>query len=71
MQVETQEVVKTYVFSNASRRHRSPNLRQALIQHNMINSQKIGNTQLIVLKLQEVVECAQHMVRAGKSLWKM
>jgi amino acid adenylation domain-containing protein len=62
---------KTYVFSSALRRHWSPHLRQALIQRKLINRQKIGNTQLTVLNLQEVVDCAQHMVRAGQSLWKM
>jgi aminoglycoside 3-N-acetyltransferase len=67
----TKRMVKTYVFSDESRRYRSPNLRQALIQNKLINRQKIGRTQLMVLKLQDVVECAQHMVRAGKSLWKM
>jgi aminoglycoside N3'-acetyltransferase len=65
------KVVQTYVFSSASRRHRSQNLRRALIQNKLINSQKIGKTQLMVLHLQDVVECAQHMVRAGQSLWKM
>jgi aminoglycoside 3-N-acetyltransferase len=65
------KVVQTYVFSSASRRHRSQNLRRALIQNKLINGQKIGKTQLIVLHLQDVVECAQHMVRAGQSLWKM
>jgi amino acid adenylation domain-containing protein len=55
------KMVKTYVFSSASRRHRSHNLRQVLIQNKLINRQKIGNTQLIVLNLQDVVECAQLM----------
>jgi aminoglycoside 3-N-acetyltransferase len=64
-------VVHTYVFSSESRRYRSHNLQQALIQNKLINNQKIGNTQLFVLSLQDVVDCAQHMVRAGKSLWKM
>jgi aminoglycoside N3'-acetyltransferase/acyl carrier protein len=64
-------LVKTYVFSDESRRRRSPNLRQALIQHKLLNRQKIGHTTLIVLNLQDVVDCAQHMVRAGKSLWKI
>lgn len=64
-------LVRTYVFSEASRRHRSPNLRRALIQCNLINRQKLGHTALIVLKLQDVVDCAQHMVRAGQSLWQV
>jgi aminoglycoside 3-N-acetyltransferase len=66
----SKNVVKTYVFSRESRIHRSRNLQQALVQNKLINSQKIGNTQLMVLNLQEVVECTEHMVRAGKPLWK-
>jgi amino acid adenylation domain-containing protein len=66
------KVVQTYVFSKAARRYRNRrNLLEALIQHNIINSKKIGNTQLMILHLQDVVDCAQHMVRAGKSLWTM
>jgi aminoglycoside 3-N-acetyltransferase len=64
------KVVRTYVFSRESRRHHSYNLQQALIQNKLINSQKIGITKLIVLNLQEVMECAQHMIRTGKPLWK-
>jgi aminoglycoside N3'-acetyltransferase len=64
------KTVKTCVFSNESRKHRSPNLRQALIQNGLVKSQKIGNTQLAVLNLQDMVKFAQQMVRAGKSLWK-
>jgi aminoglycoside N3'-acetyltransferase/acyl carrier protein len=63
--------VRTYVFSRESRRHRSQNLQQALIKNKLISSQKIGNTKLIVLQLPQVLERAQHMVRAGKSLWKI
>jgi amino acid adenylation domain-containing protein len=65
------KIVKTYVFSSESRRCRSPNLRQALLQNKLVTPQKIGHTQLLVLKLQDVVDCAQHMVRAGQSLWKV
>jgi aminoglycoside 3-N-acetyltransferase len=64
------KTVKTYVLSRASRRHWSPHLRQALMQEKLINRQKIGNTRLIVLKLQDVVDCAKRMIRAGKSLWR-
>jgi aminoglycoside N3'-acetyltransferase len=65
-------VVQTYVFSSAARRYRnSRNLRETLIKNKMINSQKIGNTKLIVLQLQQVVECVQQMVRAGKPLWEI
>jgi aminoglycoside N3'-acetyltransferase len=64
------KVVQTYVFSKAARRYRnSRNFRDALIKHKIIKSKKIGNTKLIVLELQQVVECAQQMVRSGKSLW--
>jgi amino acid adenylation domain-containing protein len=66
------KVVQTYVFSRAARRYRNRrNLREMLIKHKIMKSQKIGNTKLIVLELQQVVECAQQMVRAGKSLWKI
>jgi aminoglycoside 3-N-acetyltransferase len=65
------KVVKTYVFSRESRRYRSHPLQHALRKQHLINRQRIGNTTLIVLNLQRVVECAQHMVRAGQSLWKM
>jgi aminoglycoside 3-N-acetyltransferase len=65
------KVVQTYVFSNAARRYRSSrNIREALIKHRIFQTNKIGNTKLIVLQLQQVVECAQQMVKAGKSLWK-
>lgn len=66
-----ERMVKTYVFSRALKRHRSPNLRQTLIQSNLVNHQTIGNTNLIVLNLQDVVDCAERMVRSGKSLWKV
>jgi aminoglycoside N3'-acetyltransferase/NAD(P)-dependent dehydrogenase (short-subunit alcohol dehydrogenase family) len=64
------KVVKSYVFSSESRRYRSQNLQQALIQEKVVKTETIGNTKLIVLQLPQVVECAQHMVRAGKPLWK-
>jgi len=66
-----ERIVKTYVFSRALKRHRSPNLRQTLIQNKRMNRQKIGNTTLIVLNLQDVVDCAERMVRSGKSLWRV
>ncbi len=65
------KVIQTYVFSSASRKYRSQNLQQVLTKNKKINTQKIGNTKLIVLNLQDVVDCAQRMVRAGQSLWKM
>jgi aminoglycoside 3-N-acetyltransferase len=65
------KMVKTYIFKARSRRHLNQNLRQALIENKLINMQKIGNTRLMVLHLQDVVECAQHILKSGKSLWKM
>jgi aminoglycoside 3-N-acetyltransferase len=65
------KIVKSYVFSSESRRHRSQNLQQALIKGAHVKTEKIGNTKLIVLQLQQVMECAQQMVRAGKPLWKI
>jgi aminoglycoside 3-N-acetyltransferase len=62
--------VKTYVFSGEARRYRNRrNLHQALNEENVIKAAKIGNTQLTLLRLQQVVECAQKMVRAGIPLW--
>jgi amino acid adenylation domain-containing protein len=66
-----EKIVRTYVLSRKKRRHRSQNLREALTQNKLINMQKVGNTQLIVLNLQNVVGCAQHMIKAGQSLWKV
>ncbi len=65
------KIVKSYVFSSESRRHRSPNLQNALIKDALVKTEKIGNTKLIALQLQQVMECAQQMVKAGKSLWKI
>jgi aminoglycoside N3'-acetyltransferase len=65
------KAVKTYVFSSESRRCRSQNLQEALIKEEVLKTATIGNTKLIVLQLQQVIECAQHMVRAGKPLWKI
>jgi hypothetical protein len=66
------KAVQTYVFNRAARRYRNGrHLREALRKHQMIKSQKIGNTTLIVLQLRQVVECAQQLVKSGKSLWKM
>ena len=66
------KTVKTYVFSSAAQRYRnSRNLRKMLIKHSVVKMEKIGNTNLIVLQLQQVVECAQHMVRSGTSLWNL
>jgi hypothetical protein len=36
-----------------------------------MRAEKIGNTRLIVLQLQQVVECAQKMVRSGTPLWNI
>jgi aminoglycoside N3'-acetyltransferase/SAM-dependent methyltransferase len=63
--------VKSYVFSSESRRYHSQNLQQALIKEKVVKTERIGNTKLIVLQLPQVVEYAQHMVRTGKSLWKI
>ena len=66
------KAVQTYVFSSAARRYRNgQNLREALRKANIIESKTIGNTQLIVLQLPQVVQCAQQLVKSGKSLWKM
>jgi aminoglycoside 3-N-acetyltransferase len=64
-------IVKTYVFSRESRRYHSRNLQEALIKEEAMKTETIGNTKLIVLQLQQVMECAQRMVRAGKPLWKI
>src|SRR5262245_4527447 len=51
---------KTYVFSRASRQYReNGNLQSALIQQRAITTERIGNTKLIVLQLQQVVHCAE------------
>jgi aminoglycoside N3'-acetyltransferase/acyl carrier protein len=63
--------VKTYVFSSESRRYRSQNLQEALIKEEVIKTEKIGNTKLILLQLQQLIECARQMVKAGKPLWKI
>jgi aminoglycoside 3-N-acetyltransferase len=64
------KTVKTYVFSSAARRYRnSRNFRKMLIKNSVVTMEKIGHTTLIVLQLQQVVECAQHMVRSGTPLW--
>ncbi len=63
--------VKSYVFSSESRRYRSQYLQQTLIEEEVVKTEKIGNTKLIVLQLPQVMECAQHMVTTGKPLWKM
>jgi aminoglycoside N3'-acetyltransferase len=66
------KAVHTYVFSRAARQYRNGrHLREALRKQHMIERRKIGNTALTVLQLRQVVECAQHLVRTGKSLWKM
>ena len=65
------KVVKAYVFSSESRKYRGQDLHQALIKEQVAQTETIGNTRLIVLQLPRVVECAHHMVRAGKPLWKM
>ena len=65
------KVVKTYVFSSESRRYRGHDIQQALIKEQVVQTETIGNTRLIVLQLPRVVECAHHMVREGKPLWKM
>jgi aminoglycoside N3'-acetyltransferase len=67
-----ERVVKTYVFSRESRGHRSMrHLAHELIKNQVLKKEKIGHTTLMVVSLQQVVECAQTMVRAGKSLWRM
>jgi aminoglycoside 3-N-acetyltransferase len=64
------KTVQTYVFSSAARRYRnSRNLRQMLTKNRVVEMEKIGNTNLIVLQLRQVVECAQQMVRSGTPLW--
>jgi aminoglycoside 3-N-acetyltransferase len=65
------KVVKTYVFSSESRRYRGHDIQQALIKEQVVQTDTIGNTRLMVLQLPRVAECAHHMVRAGKPLWKM
>jgi amino acid adenylation domain-containing protein len=63
-------IVKTYVFSSESRQYRNMrNLQKELIKSGVMQSERIGNTRLTVLHLRQVVECAQHMVRSGISLW--
>jgi aminoglycoside 3-N-acetyltransferase len=64
--------VKTYVFSDAARRHRSSrNLQHALITDKGIKEETIGRTKLRVLNLNQVVECAQKLISSGKPLWNM
>jgi aminoglycoside 3-N-acetyltransferase len=61
---------KTYVFSRASRQYRGRwNLPSALIRERAITTERIGNTKLSVLQLQQVVHCAEQMVKSGKLLW--
>jgi aminoglycoside N3'-acetyltransferase/acyl carrier protein len=65
-----EKVVKSYVFSRESRRYRGQYFRQALIEEGVVKTEKIGNTKLIVLQLQQVMEYAQQMVKTEKPLWK-
>jgi Aminoglycoside 3-N-acetyltransferase len=65
-------VVKNYVFSDEARRYRdNRNLRHALMQDKAIRAEKIGNTKLILLNTDQVVECAQEMIKSGKPLWNV
>lgn len=65
-------VVKNYVFSDEARRYRdNRNLRHALMQAKAIRAEKIGNTKLILLNLDQVIEAAQEIIKSGKPLWNV
>jgi aminoglycoside 3-N-acetyltransferase len=66
------KTVKTYTFSSAARQYRNMrNFYPTLKKETAMRAEKIGNTRLIVLQLQQVVECAQKMVRSGTPLWNI
>jgi aspartate racemase len=58
--------VKTYVFSKAARENRNVYiLERELKKRKLSNSDRIGNTKLIVANLTDVVSCAQKLVNSG------
>jgi aminoglycoside 3-N-acetyltransferase len=67
-----EKAVKTYVFSYAARKHRSSqDLQHVLIRDKGVKAERIGRTKLVVLNLNQVVECAQKIISSGKPLWNI
>jgi amino acid adenylation domain-containing protein len=63
--------VKTYVFSREVRENRNVFiLERELKKRKLSNSDRIGNTKLIVANLMDVVACAQDLVNSGIHLYK-
>jgi hypothetical protein len=59
-----------YVFSDEATKRRSFRvLEREMLKHNLMKVDKIGNTELILVHLADVADCAQKLVKSGKHLW--
>jgi aminoglycoside N3'-acetyltransferase len=64
--------VKTYVFSKEARECRSGRMiERELKDKNLMKTDKIGNTKLILVKLRDVVGCMQELVNTGMHFYKV
>jgi aminoglycoside 3-N-acetyltransferase len=64
--IRNEITVKTYVFSREARENRNVHiLERELKKRKLSNSERIGNTKLIVANLTDVVSCAQEIVTSG------
>jgi aminoglycoside 3-N-acetyltransferase len=62
----SQITVKTYVFSEMARKRRSARaLDHSLRSRNLMKTAKIGNTELILVNLSDVINCSQDLVNSG------